>query len=85
MPNATEEIRECYRHAVECAWQVAAETDPQVRQQLLEFKQRWLLLARRYEFNSANAPRKGPASSQQIDPAILRASSSVSSLAATLH
>ena len=35
MPNATEEIRECYRHAVECAWQVAAETDPQVRQQLL--------------------------------------------------
>ena len=60
MPNATEEIRECYRHAVECAWQVAAETDPQVRQQLLEFKQRWLLLARRYEFNSANAPRKDP-------------------------
>jgi hypothetical protein len=41
MLNPTEEIRECYRRAVE----------PQVRQQLLELKQRWLLLARRYEFN----------------------------------
>jgi hypothetical protein len=51
MLNPTEEIRECYRRAVECARQVAAETDPQVRQQLLELKQRWLLLARRYEFN----------------------------------
>jgi len=55
MPNS-EEIGECYRHAVECDRQAAAETDPQVRQRLFELKQRWLILARSYEFNKPLTP-----------------------------
>jgi hypothetical protein len=48
--NLSVEIRECYRHAHDCARQAAAQTDPQLKQDFLDTEQRWLFLARSYEF-----------------------------------
>jgi hypothetical protein len=47
MPNnLSEQIRECDEQAVRCARQADAQTDPKVKQQFLELKRRWRLLAR---------------------------------------
>jgi hypothetical protein len=48
--NLSEEIRECYRHAEECARKAAAHSCPKTKQDFLELEQRWLFLARSYEF-----------------------------------
>jgi hypothetical protein len=48
--NLSEEIRECYRHAEDCARKATAHTDPQTKADFLELEQRWLFLARSYEF-----------------------------------
>jgi hypothetical protein len=50
--NSSEQIQECYRQAAECARQADAETDPKVRGHLLELKDRWLSIARSYEYNT---------------------------------
>jgi hypothetical protein len=50
LKNLTEEIRECYRHAGDCARQAAAQNDPTLKQDFLDTEQRWLFLARSYEF-----------------------------------
>jgi hypothetical protein len=44
------EIRECYRHAENCAQQAAAQTDPKLKDDFLNLELRWLFLARSYEF-----------------------------------
>ncbi len=50
MPNdLSEQIREWDEQAVHCARQADAQTDPKVKQQFLELKRLWLLLARSYE------------------------------------
>ena len=50
MPNnLSEEIREWDAQAAHCARQADTETDPKVKQQFLELKRLWLLLARSYE------------------------------------
>ena len=49
--NLGEEIRECYRHAEDCALKAIAHTDPQLKQDFLDLEQRWLFLARSYEFS----------------------------------
>ena len=46
-----EQIREYYHRAVDCARQADAQNDPKVKQQFLELKRLWLLLAQRCEFN----------------------------------
>ena len=47
MPNnLSEQIREWDEQAVQCARQADAQTDPKVKQQFLELKRLWLLLAR---------------------------------------
>jgi hypothetical protein len=52
MPNnLSEQIREWDEQAVQCARQADAQTDPKVKQQFLELKRLWLLLARGYDFN----------------------------------
>jgi hypothetical protein len=51
--NFNEQIRECYQQAVDCTRQADAQNDPKVKQQFLELKRLWLLLAERYEFNKA--------------------------------
>ena len=51
--NFNEQIRECHQQAVDCARQADAQNDPKVKQQFLELKRLWLLLAERCEFNKA--------------------------------
>jgi hypothetical protein len=48
--NLSEEIRECYRHAEDCAQRAAAETDPRTKADFVDLQQHWLFLARSYEF-----------------------------------
>jgi hypothetical protein len=48
--NLGEEIRECYRHAEDCARKATAQPDPKLKQDFLDWEQRWLFLARSYEF-----------------------------------
>jgi hypothetical protein len=43
--NLIAETREWYHQAAHCARQADAQTDPKVRQQFLELKRLWLLLA----------------------------------------
>ena len=51
MPNnLSEQIREWDEQAVQCARQADAQTDAKVKQQFLELKRLWLLLARSYDF-----------------------------------
>lgn len=48
--NLSGDIRECLQHAEDCARKAAAQTDPKVKQDFLDLEQRWLSLARSYEF-----------------------------------
>jgi hypothetical protein len=50
LKNLSEEIRECYRHAADCARKAAAQTDPGLRGDFLRLEKRWLDLARSMEF-----------------------------------
>jgi hypothetical protein len=51
--NLNEQNGECYKQAVDCDRQAAAEDDPKMKQQFLELTRLWLLLAQRCEFNKA--------------------------------
>ena len=51
--NFNEQIRECYQQAADCTRQADTQNNPKVKQQFLELKRLWLLLARRCEFNKA--------------------------------
>jgi hypothetical protein len=48
--NLSGDIRECLQHAEDCARKAARQTDPKVKQDFLNLEQRWLSLARSYEF-----------------------------------
>jgi hypothetical protein len=48
--NLSEQIRECYRHAEDCARKATSQTDPQTKADFLDLERRWLLLAQSYEF-----------------------------------
>ena len=48
--NLSKQIRECLRHAEDCARKAAAQTDPQLKENFLDMERRWLFLARSYEF-----------------------------------
>jgi hypothetical protein len=50
LKNLSEEIRECHRHAEDCERQAAAQTDPKLKADFVQLAQRWLFLARSYEF-----------------------------------
>jgi hypothetical protein len=47
--NLSEQIRECLRHAEDCARKAAAQTDPKLKEDFLDMERRWLFLARSYE------------------------------------
>ena len=49
MHNRTEQIRECFRQAAECAQQSNAQIDPKVKQQFLVLARLWLILADCFE------------------------------------
>ena len=48
--NQSEQIRECLRHAEDCARKAAAQTCPKLKDDFLDMERRWLFLARSYEF-----------------------------------
>jgi len=43
--NLSEQIRDCYRHAQDCARKASEETDPNLKQDFLELEESWLFLA----------------------------------------
>ena len=45
------EIRHCYRHAVEARRKADAAYDPVVKQDFLDMERRWIALARSYELS----------------------------------
>ena len=47
--NVSEQIKECYAHAEQCASKAAAQSDPRLKQDFLDMEKRWLTLARSYE------------------------------------
>ena len=51
LDDLSEQIRECLRHAEDCARQAAAQTCPKLKADFLDMKRRWLFLARSYEFS----------------------------------
>ena len=50
LSNLSEQVRECLRHAEDCARDAAAQTCPKMRKDFLDLERRWLSLARSYEF-----------------------------------
>lgn len=48
--NMSEQIRECLRHAEDCARQASAQTCPNLKKDFSDMERRWLFLARSYEF-----------------------------------
>jgi hypothetical protein len=48
--KVSEEIRNCYRRAEECARKAAAQTEPTLKADFVAMERRWLRLARSYEF-----------------------------------
>jgi hypothetical protein len=48
--NSSEQIRECLRHAEDCAQKADAQTDLQLKHDFLVMERRWLFLARSYGF-----------------------------------
>jgi hypothetical protein len=49
LSNLSPQIRECLRHAEDCARQAAAQTCPKLKTDFLDMERRWLFLARSYE------------------------------------
>ena len=74
LQNLSEEIRECLRHAEECRLLSKAALSPAGIKGYLDMEERWLALARSYEFaerlSKLTAPfskRKKPKISRQPD------------------
>jgi hypothetical protein len=51
MLQASEQIRECYWHADQCAAHAKEVRDPALRRAFLDCEQRWRKLARSYEIS----------------------------------
>jgi hypothetical protein len=47
LQKLSDEVRDCYQHAKNCARKAAAQADPAVRQSFLDAQQSWLKLVRR--------------------------------------
>jgi hypothetical protein len=51
LESLSEQIRDCYAHAEDCARKAAAQTDPRLKQDFLDMERRWLTLAKSYELS----------------------------------
>ena len=49
--NLSGQIRDCYRHAQDCARKAVAQTDPNLKLDFLNLEESWLFLARSLKFN----------------------------------
>jgi hypothetical protein len=47
LQRLSDEVRECYAHAKDCAQQAVAQPEPALRQSFLDAQQCWLRLLRR--------------------------------------
>jgi len=61
LQNLSEEIRECLRHAEECKRLSKIALTPSAIRDYLDMEQRWLNLARSYEFTEGLSRYIGPA------------------------
>jgi hypothetical protein len=68
LQNLSEEIRECLRRAEECKQLSKSALTPSATKEYLEMEQRWLALARSYEFAACarSFPRGGPVSATRL-------------------
>ncbi len=68
LESLSEQIRDCYAHAEDCARKAVAQTDPRLKQDFLDMERRWLALAKSYELSQrlgdfskeANRKRREP-------------------------
>ncbi len=51
LENLSEQIRDCYEHAEDCARKAGPQTDPRLKQDFLDMERRWLALAKSYELS----------------------------------
>jgi hypothetical protein len=58
--NHSEEMRECYQQAVQCAQQADAQIDSKVKKHFLKLSQLWLLLAEGHDLSKAPADLSKP-------------------------
>ena len=52
LQKLTEEIAECYLRAEQCRSRAKHAIDPALKQDFLDMEQRWLIMARSYEFTA---------------------------------
>jgi hypothetical protein len=50
LKNLSEQVRECLKHAEDCARVAAEQTCPNRKEEFLDLERRWLSLARSHEF-----------------------------------
>jgi len=51
LDSVSQQIRDCYDHAEQCAQKAAAQNDPDLKQDFLDMERRWLTLAKSYELS----------------------------------
>ena len=52
LQSLSEDVRDCYRRADDCAEKAKVAATPQLRSDFLRLEKAWLMLARSYEFTS---------------------------------
>jgi hypothetical protein len=50
LKNLSEQVRECLKHAEDCARVAAEQACPKRKEEFLDLERRWLALARSHEF-----------------------------------
>ena len=50
LQSLSDDVRDCYRHAMDCAEKARDAATPQLRADFLRLERAWLSLARSYEF-----------------------------------
>lgn len=64
----SEQIRECLRHAEDCARQAAAQSCPKLKADFLDMERRWLFLARSYELTERVSDFSAQTNQSQAPP-----------------
>jgi hypothetical protein len=62
--NLSEQIRDCLRHAEDCAQKAAAQADPKLKQDFLQLERKWLSLARSFQLTGGLTDFSGEAQRQ---------------------
>jgi hypothetical protein len=51
LQNLSQQVRDCLKHAEDCALQAKVQPDPNLQRDYLMMERRWLSLARSYQFS----------------------------------